>query len=352
LLLALFLLANVIASVFSSNPVESIIYMAITAFLLITWLFFTCLIYEEPKQTYRIIWNGYIVAAVFTVSLGILGYYRLIPYGELFLHEGRASGTFKDANVFGPYLVPVVIYLGAKLTSVPRANIISVSLVFLFLVFGILLSFSRGAWANLAISTLAYIILRFAIKPSPAELLRAATLGGIITVITVAVVVWAISTPMISGLFFERATLFQPYDIESGGRFSALLAAAAKSFENPIGIGPGQSHYFFITEPHNLYLHIFLETGWLGGITFCFFLILTIWKSFRLCLERTEPDDAYLVVFASVIGILVESMIIHSTHWRHFYLLLAMLWGPILAYANQNANVKAERVYLPGNDGG
>jgi O-antigen ligase len=338
LLLGLFLLANVVASIFSKNPVESFIYMAITAFLLITWLFFTSIIYENPKQVMPIIWSGYLVAALIAVALGLLGYFKLIPYSELFLHSGRVSGTFKDANVFGPFLVPVALYLGAKLTSAIRVNLWGTLAILGLIMFGILLSFSRGAWANLVITAFAYILLRFSIRPSPAEIFRLGILGGLMTVLTVTVIVWAISTPQISDLFFERAILFHSHDIEAGGRFSALGEALEMSSENPIGIGPGQSHYFFITEPHNLFLHIFLETGWLGGISFCFFIMLTLWRSFQFCLRKSEIHDTYIIVFASVIGILIESLIVHSTHWRHLYLLLAMLWGPMLAYTQPKAD--------------
>ena len=338
LLLGLFLLANVVASIFSKNPVDSFVYMAITAFLLITWLFFTSIIYENPKQVMRIIWSGYLVAALLTVVLGLLGYFKLIPYSELFLHGGRVSSTFKDPNVFGPFLVPVVLYLSAKLTNTIRVNLWVTLAILGLIMFGILLSFSRGAWANLIISMVAYILLRFSIRPSPVEIFRLGILSGLITVLIVAAIVWAISSPQISNLFFERAILFQSYDIEAGGRFSAFGEALVKSFENPIGIGPGQSPYYFITEPHNLYLHILVETGWLGGIAFCFFIMLTLWRSYQFCLRRTEIHDAYIIVFASVIGVLIESLIVHSTHWRHLYLLLAMLWGPMLAYTQPKAD--------------
>lgn len=337
ILLGFFLLANVIASIFSNNPLDSLLYMAITGFLLVTWLFFTSIIYENPKPVLRTIWSGYLVAALVTVVLGLLGYFGLIPYSELFLHGGRVSGTFKDPNVFGPFLVPVILLLGARLTGEMRLRTWW-TLAFLGLMFfGILLTFSRGAWANMVISALVYILLRLFVRPTPTEIFKLTMLGGLMTVLSVAVVIWAISTPQVSGLFFERAVLFHTYDVEAGGRFSALAEALEMSLHNPIGIGPGQSPYYFTTEPHNLFLHILVETGWLGGITFFLFIMLTLWRSFQFCLRKSEVHDTYIIIFASVIGVLVESLIIHSTHWRHLYLLLAMLWGPMLAYARPNA---------------
>ena len=332
LLLGLFIIANVMASIFSQDPVGSIIYMTVTVFLLITWLFFTSIIYENPEQAVNVIWNGYVVAAIFTVMMGMLAYFRLLPNSELFLYEGRASGTFKDANVYGPFLVPVVLYLGSRLGSETHVKMWRTLAILMFILLGLLLSFSRGAWANLAISAFVYILLHLSIKPSPTEILKLGSFGVLTAVLSISIIVWAISTPQVSELFTERARLFQSYDVERGGRFSALGDALEKSFENPVGIGPGQARYFFTTEPHNLYLHIFVETGWLGGITFCLFLIITIWRSFLLCFSGAELKDTHMVVLACLIGLLVESLIIHSTHWRHLYLLLAMSWGLILAY--------------------
>ena len=44
-------------------------------------------------------------------SLGIVGYFDLLPGAhELLTRYGRATGPFKDPNVFGPFLVPALVY--------------------------------------------------------------------------------------------------------------------------------------------------------------------------------------------------------------------------------------------------
>lgn len=35
----------------------------------------------------------------------------------------------------------------------------------------------------------------------------------------------------------------------------------------------------------------------------------------------------FLVAYAAFLGVVVEGAIIDTDHWRHFYLLLALIWG-------------------------
>jgi hypothetical protein len=340
LLLSLFVLANVVASITSYEPWASLRYMLITLFLVLTWLFFISVIYQNPELVTKVIWQGYLVAAVFSICVGVLSYFHLMPDSKLFLYYGRVSGTFKDANVFGPFLVPVAVYLVSRLTATVKGHVWLNLLTFLFVIFGILLSFSRGAWANLFISMFTYGVLRFAMRKSSSISFRFLAFGVFVTLLAVGLTIFAINTPEIKSLFLERAHLFQVYDIDREGRFSALYEALVMAFNNPIGIGPGLSSHYLITEPHDLYIHVLLETGWLGGIAFCTFIVYSVWRGFQFYRTRSEFHENFIVIFACVIGVLVESLIIHSTHWRHLYLLLAMLWGPMLFYAKHTSEIK------------
>jgi len=331
LLLGLFMVFNTIASLFAPNPMKAIAFMAITIFLLVSWLFFTAVIYEDPARYLRAIWHGYTIAAVIAVALGIVGYFRLISGYELFQLFGRAKGAFKDPNVFGPFLVPVFMYLVLKVETGLNRNRMLILPVLLFVAFGVLLSFSRGAWLNVAVSISVYVGLRVLVARSAMQLSRLAVLSAIAVGVVASSLLWAILNTQIGEVFIMRATLFQRYDVGADGRFSIILEALRLSLETPFGIGPGQSGMFFPVDPHNLYVHVLLETGWLGAVTFFGFILLTLWKAFGFCFRAGELQNTYIVIFACVVGALLESMIIHSTHWRHLYLLLAMLWGPMLA---------------------
>ena len=64
----------------------------------------------KPVAHLRIIFNGLTVAAVMVATAGIAGYFDAFAGSEIFTKFGRAAGTFKDPNVFGPFLVPAFLY--------------------------------------------------------------------------------------------------------------------------------------------------------------------------------------------------------------------------------------------------
>lgn len=327
--LALFVIANLLAGALSPEPQTTLGYIGITFYLLATWLFFTSLVYSDPGRTVKIIWSGYLTAALFAVALGSAAWYGLIPGAEIFLYEGRASGGLRDANVFGAFLVPATVYATSELERGPRHALFALPVV-LVLGFGILLSFSRGAWLNLAVALLIYYALRAKTARSVRDLGNGMVVGIALALAAIAALLGALTTPGIADLFAERAHVVQYYDTGDAGRFAVWKIVLEAAFQHPFGIGPGQSAEVFNAEAHNLYLHVLVETGWLGAIGLSGFLLAGLWRGLRLALGSNPVPAWYLAVVASVAGTLVENLFVHGTHWRHFYLLLAMLWAPAL----------------------
>lgn len=337
LLVSLFILSNLISIVFASpNVAQPLPYMtfyaALTVYLIVLWLFFTSIIAVDPEKTLRILWSGYMVAAVIAVILGLAGYFRLVPNPELFLKMGRAKGAFKDANVFGPFLIPVALYLLADMRGRrPLAVLLRMGL-FLFFALGLLIAFSRGAWGNLIVSAAVLAVLFWLKAATVAEYARMMLGGLAIVAATAAIVLLAISSPQVGEMFERRASLLQSYDVEQGGRFSTQMAAIRQIARNPVGLGPNRTQSELGRVPHNVYLKIAAENGWLGGITFVAFIGLTLWRGWQFALRPSPIQSGFAVAYASTVGIVAESVIIDTMHWRHFFLLLAMIWGPIVAY--------------------
>jgi O-antigen ligase len=140
-----------------------------------------------------------------------------------------------------------------------------------------------------------------------------------------------LTIPGIADLFAERARLVQSYDVGDTGRFAVWQMVWEAAFHHPFGIGPGHSAQVFDAEAHNLYLHVLIETGWLGAIGLLGFLLAGLWRGLRLVLGGASVPAWYPAVVASVLGTLIENLFVHGTHWRHLYLLLALLWAPALS---------------------
>ncbi|MCG6889206.1 MAG: O-antigen ligase family protein [Gammaproteobacteria bacterium] len=339
-LLGVYIITNAFASALAPDPVASLRPLIIHFYLLGNWIFFICLIYENPARVLKVLYSGYLFAAIIAVTLGILGYYKLVPYTEQLIEYGRVRSLFKDPNVYGPFLVPVALYLVARLESATHGEKFVFIGIFAFLTFGILLSFSRGSWLNMAIALVLYAILRPLIQPSARVRRRLMLQTGVVAVFLALFLGWVINTDHIQSMVERRAKL-QYYDVQAeGGRFSRQLAVIKMALVRPLGIGEGQSRlrHNFGKEPHNIFLQVLIESGWIGALAFYSFLVLTLVKAFKFLFQPSTIQAVYLASFVCVIGLLVQSLFIDSAHWRHLYLLLAALWGPMLAWKTDVMN--------------
>jgi hypothetical protein len=77
------------------------------------------------------------------------------------------------------------------------------------------------------------------------------------------------------------------------------------------------------------------EGGWIAGLAFGFFLVLTLAKSLPLVHGSWSFRPESQLAFAAVAGILLQSFFIDSTHWRHLYLLLGVLWALIVVRSRE-----------------
>ncbi|MGH8603290.1 MAG: hypothetical protein ACREXR_11120, partial [Gammaproteobacteria bacterium] len=98
--LSVFVLANVVAAMCAPDTVRTLRPMGIRLYMLVSWFLFICLIYENPRRVYDVIWSGYIFAAIIAVFLAAFMFFGIldIQVGTGREKEGRAVGLFKDAN--------------------------------------------------------------------------------------------------------------------------------------------------------------------------------------------------------------------------------------------------------------
>ncbi len=339
LLFGIFIAANIVASLISPDPVVTYRSLMVRVLMLVSWFMFVCLIYENPKAVLNTIWKGYIVAAVISVFVGVAGFYELLPFLTQYVEFGRVRAFFKDPNVYGPFIVPVALYAFSRMETSNGYRIVLYGSLFLFILYGILLGFSRGSWINFVIASLLYTGLRFMTSKTAAQTNRLLAIVGFMLFLLVVFVVFVAATDKIREMLEIRFQV-QYYDTMHGGRLSNQLLILNEALTHPLGVGASLGGEMFFRAPHNIYLHVLIESGWIGAIAYYLFLGVTIQKGFKFCLQPTVIQSSYIVVFACTIGLLVQSIFIDSTHWRHMYLLFAMLWGPALFWQDE---VKAAR---------
>jgi O-antigen ligase len=305
---------------------------AVTLFLFISMFVLAAFVTYRPGRHTRLIFNAYIYAAVIAAVAGIAGYFNLFPGAfEMFTKFGRATGTFKDPNVFGPFLVPPLVYILHRLLEGAWRTLPWLLMSVGLLGLAVLLSFSRGAWVNLGIAVALFGWLSFLTARSDLQrikLIGAALFGGIAVCVLLGV---ALQFDEIGRLFGERAALTQSYDEGPEGRFGGQQKAMALIVNNPFGIGPQQfAPNFHFEEPHNVYLAMFLNAGWVGGGLFAGLILMTIAIGLAHAFRRTASQPLFLIAYSCFVANAVEGFLIDLDHWRHVFLLMAIVWGLIL----------------------
>jgi hypothetical protein len=304
---------------------------AVSCFLSLTTLFFAVALTDDTARRADILLRGYIVCAVITSIVAVVTYFRLVPGWEPFIYASRARSTFKDPNVFGPFLIlPALIVLQRMLVGGLRTFVLN-GAVALVIAAGLFLSFSRGAWGHFGASALVMLTFTYLTTRSGAQRLRIVVVAAIGAAMIAAFLLALLSLDVVAELFKERASLVQNYDAGHLGRFGRHILGALLIFDHPLGVGPLQFAKYFPEDPHNSFLDAFMAGGWLGGFTFLALVLVTLWIGLRHVFVRTPWQPTYIAVYATFVGEVGESYIIDVQHWRHYYLIMGMVWGLLLA---------------------
>ena len=341
-MLALMLTAAAAAFVAAIDSVDfaaSITHTSVSLYLYLATFVFAAFVAKRPAVHARLILDAYVWAAAIAAVAGIAGYFDLVPGAfDLMTRYGRATGMFKDPNVFGPFLVPAFVYVLSRLATGRLRGALPSLVLLLVLGLAVLLSFSRGAWMNLGIAVVLYGALHILTARTDWARLKIATLALVGLAAFGMLVVAALQFDAIANLFAERAALTQSYDVGPEGRFGGQEKAVRLAIDNPFGIGAQQfvPHYHH-EEPHNVYLAMFLNAGWVGGLIFIAIVATAAAQGLRHAFARTATQPLFLVAYACFIGHALEGALIDLDHWRHFYLLLALVWGLMLAPRSERA---------------
>ncbi len=311
---------------------DAIQYAATSVYLGIAGVMFACLFCKGNLARLVIVRRAYILAALIATAAGYVGFFHLLPGSDIFLHDDRVSATFKDPNVYGPFLIyPLLLLIIGLLTR----GIKLVSLVVVaVLLGGLFLSFSRGAWMHFAVSATLAVAILLAVTPDRRMRYRI-VLFGVIAVIAAALLVMAMmSIDSVREMFIERAKAIQPYDVGPGGRFWEQQLALSVILDHPNGVGPFEFSRVFGVQQHDVYMQGFLVYGWLGGAAYLTLVAVTLVMGLRAVAVPTPWQYYLIAAYAAFVGEASEGLIVDTDHWRHFFLLLGLIWGLTAATIN------------------
>jgi hypothetical protein len=349
LLLLLFLvnLGYTSCATFLLDRPEIVSWILTSWYLAITAIFFAMAFADDTLARLSVLRSGLLAGALVASLAGIAGYFHLIPgKPELFTLYGRASGTFKDPNVLGAFLILPALFALQSVVGSAFGKAVRSTMLLGIIGLAVLLSFSRAAWGQLVLTSVLLLVLMYLTSPSPsqrARLVIVAVIGVAVAAIAVAVL---LSFDSIGSLFKERAALEQSYDAGRFGRFGRYLLGAEMALDLPMGIGPLQFNKYFPEDTHNSYLNAFMSGGWLSGICYPALVWTTVLLGFRHVFVPVPWQRWYLAVFAAFLGTVGESFIIDTDHWRHFWMMLGMMWG-LFAAAWRHAATTRRSVAAP-----
>ena len=335
ILLVLFNVGGMLSLTVMDDLAGGPMYIAVSLFLALSSVFFAAIIAARPARL-DLVFRAWVASALITSTLGILGYFHAFPGSEVFTLYDRAKGAFQDPNVFGPFLVAPSLYLMHGLLA---GRILGAPLKVagvLVLALGLFLSFSRAAWALYLFSVLALVFVMLLKERTGAFRLKILTLSLSAAGLLILALIVALQFDKVADLFSSRTQLVQDYDSGHLGRFDRHRIGFLMAMEKPLGIGPMVFSTMFPEDEHNIWLKSLTTYGWLGFACYFVLIVWTLAAGFKALL-RNRPWQPFLMIsFITIVGHTAIGFVIDTDHWRHFYLLLGILWGCIALEKRHN----------------
>lgn len=325
-LLTLFMVGGMLSLTVMTDLTKGPMYMAVSGFLALSSVFFAAII-EDRHERLRLIFNAWTAAAIITALLGILGYFGAVPGAENFTLYGRAKGAFQDPNVFGPFLSVPAMYLIHGILTQPIQKAPLKIAALLVLALGVFLSFSRAAWALNLFCVVAFVFVMLLKERNGLFRLRILVLALVGGIMIVGALLVALQSEQVATLFSSRSQLVQDYDGGHLGRFDRHRLGFLMSMEKPLGIGPMVFSTIFPEDEHNVWLKSLTSYGWLGFISYVTLIIWTLSLGFRFLLLNRPWQTYLMIAWVAVLGHVGVGNVIDTDHWRHFYLLIGIIWG-------------------------
>lgn len=317
LLLGTFLVLNLLAAIYAVDAVRAARFFLITLYLAIFSVWLTGYV-DSPKRA-RLLVRGILFAAL---TSSVIGSVAVFTHTGFLLKAGRAKALFKDSNVLAPFLVFAALIVIDELIEprLLRARRSTKIAIFLVLSIGILLAYSRAAWLNVVVGMFTLLLVYVLRRGGGGGATR--LLAVILTALAVAVGTIAVTNSY--AFLRERAHAHQSYDTQ---RFAGQAAGIRLAGAYPLGIGPGQFEKTVGIAAHSTYVRALAEEGILGLVVVLALMGVTLLMAGQnVILGSNTYGIGSAPLLATWCGILVNSAFVDTVHWRHFWVVAALIW--------------------------
>jgi O-antigen ligase len=316
-----FVAINLLSMTEVISPKKAAVFLLITLYLAIFSLWLAN--YVDSRSRARLVFAAYLFAAVTSALIGVAAVLAPIPGKESFLYAGdRAMALFKDPNVFGPFLIPAALILLEDILD-PRLLRIRPAYKYamlMILVLGVIFSYSRAAWLNLAVGVIMLLAVLLVTRGSA----RRAGRLLVLLVVSAAATIAVLSATGSIHFLDERASL-QHYDTQ---RFGAQKFGIDYAEHHPLGAGPGQFDILSPISAHSTYVRVLVEAGFVGIAILIAIIVATLIYALRNCvLGRDTYGIGSAALLGAWCGLLANSFFVDTLHWRHLWLVAALIWA-------------------------
>jgi len=125
--------------------------------------------------------------------------------------------------------------------------------------------------------------------------------------------------------FLESRAHVQSYD---SSRFAAQNLGWQLGWTHPVGIGPGQFAFHSPVASHSTYVRVFAEQGFLGLLLWVALLLTTLVMALR---NVVIGMDTFGIGSAALLGawcgLIFNSVFVDTLHWRHLWVVAALIWA-------------------------
>jgi O-antigen ligase len=330
MLVGAFLALNLVASIEVIDPARAVTYLGITLYLGVFGLWLAG--YVDSRRRARLVLTSYVLAAGLSAFVAVLALFAPFPGAGALVSGPRAQGLFKDPNVFGPFLVPAALFLLEE-SVFPRLLRFRLPMKLALLsavTVGVVFSFSRAAWLNLALGVVVMVLV-LALRRRG----RRRALGILAAMVGACAILFAVLAATSSVTFLQERARIQAYDTQ---RFGAQASGVDFALQYPLGLGPGQFERVSEISAHSTYVRAMAEEGFLGLFVVLALMLVTLGFALR---NAFAGRDTYGIGSAALLaawaGLLANSVFVDTLHWRHLWFVAALIWAGTTARAVRRA---------------
>ena len=326
MLVGAFLALNLVASIEVIDPARAVTYLGITLYLGVFGLWLAG--YVDSRRRARLVLTSYVLAAGISAFVAVLALFVPFPGGSALVAGPRAQGLFKDPNVFGPFLVPAALFLLEE-SVFPRLLRFRLPMKLALLsavTVGVVFSFSRAAWLNLALGVVVMVLV-LALRRRG----RKRALGILAAMVGACAILFAVLAATSSLTFLQERAQIQAYDTQ---RFGAQASGVDFALQYPLGLGPGQFERVSEISAHSTYVRAMAEEGFLGLSVVLALMLVTLGFALRNAFAgRDTYGIGSAALLAAWLGLLANSVFVDTLHWRHLWFVAALIWAGTTARA-------------------